>query len=174
MNLDLNKVNLIKDSWEKTIVNSSRLKFSTDFYNYISNVSCEVRELFVNDIKLPPGVFIFMISSIVNNVERLNEIEPDLVKLGQRHKGYRVRPFMYIIVCRSFIQTIDDWYKNDKQRLEIIQAWVTFFTQLTKIMVLNNDFKHDKMIDINETTYREFKQFIANQMKPKSKRCKCC
>ena len=174
MNLDVNQVNLIKNTWQNTEIENTRMLFSKNFYRHIFKMSNEVRHLFVNDIKLPPGVFIFMISTIIENVERLSDIEQDIIKLGQRHKGYRVKPYMYMIVTRSFIITIDEWYKNDAQRLEISRAWIAFFKKLNTLMIHDSKFKQSNLIDIHKTSDRDFQKYIARQMNSSKQFCKCC
>ena len=73
------------------------------FYGRLFELAPQVRPLFRQDIAVQGRKLMDMLTVLVGNLDRFEEMEPILKAMGQRHAGYGVRPEHYEIVTSALI-----------------------------------------------------------------------
>ena len=73
------------------------------FYGRLFELAPHVRPLFRQDIAVQGRKLMDMLTTLVGNLDRFDELEPLLKAMGQRHAGYGVRPEHYETVRSALI-----------------------------------------------------------------------
>src|SRR5262245_31203989 len=73
------------------------------FYGRLFEVAPEVRPMFKQDITVQGRKLMEMLTTLVGNLDRLDELNGMLRAMGQRHAGYGVRTEHYAFVSTSLI-----------------------------------------------------------------------
>lgn len=104
------------------------------FYGKLFEEAPAVKPLFTADMTEQGRKLMQMISIAVNNMERVEEIVPALVALGERHEEYGAQPEHYPVVGAVLIDTLrtalgEGW--SD----EAEAAWSKTYDALASVML---------------------------------------
>ena len=92
------------------------------FYGRLFELAPEVRPLFRQDTEVQGRKLMDMITTLVAHLDRLDELDPMLRALGQRHAGYGVLPEHYTTVSTALLwalgQALDEAFSP-----EVKAAW---------------------------------------------------
>ncbi len=130
--LTSHQIKLVESSWDYILINSKEA--GTIFYEKLFSIAPELRELFKGDINSQSQKLISLITFAVHKLNNFNEIVSDVIALGIRHKGYKVKPEHFPIVGEALLWTLgkglgDRW--NEETKL----AWATTYNTLAKTMI---------------------------------------
>lgn len=125
------QVKLIKISWQKVMPISD--KAAELFYGKLFELDPSVKPMFKGDMTEQGQKLMKMINTVVNGLERLDEIVPAVQQLGVRHVAYGVKDEHYDTVGEALIWTLgaglgDDFTEPTKE------AWVTAYGILADTM----------------------------------------
>ena len=73
------------------------------FYGRLFELAPQVRPLFRQDIAVQGRKLMDMLTTLITNLDRFEELEPVLKAMGQRHAGYGVQPEHYETVTSALI-----------------------------------------------------------------------
>jgi nitric oxide dioxygenase len=104
------------------------------FYGRLFEVAPEVRGLFKNSIDEQSKKLLEMLGTIVDSLDRLQELEPRLIELGRRHAGYGVKPEHYDLVRTALLWSIARALDNEFDA-ETKTAWNEMLRAVTAVML---------------------------------------
>ncbi|MEO1775172.1 MAG: globin domain-containing protein [Pseudomonadota bacterium] len=105
MALTSTEARLIRQSWLRIAPVAS--VFGDVFYGRLFAVAPELRPFFCADMALQSGKFLDMLASLVEAVERLDTIGPEIDTMAAQHVTYGVQPEHYGPVGEALIWTLD-------------------------------------------------------------------
>jgi hemoglobin-like flavoprotein len=126
------QVQIIRDSWEK--VKPLGITAGEIFYGHLFEAAPFVKPLFKGEIKAQAGKLIAMIGTVVRNLDKLDVISADIVKLAQRHNGYGAKPEHYAVVGSCLLQTLEQGL-GEHWNEELKEAWTTAYGILSSVMI---------------------------------------
>lgn len=104
------------------------------FYGRLFEVAPEVRGLFKNSLEDQSRKLLEMLGTIVDSLDRLQELEPQLVELGRRHAGYGVKPEHYAVMRTALLWSIARALDNGFDA-ETKMAWNEMLRAVTAVML---------------------------------------
>jgi len=127
------EIALIKKSWgfirkiDKAVVGDI-------FYNKLFFDNPELRKMFPQNMEEQYQKLLDMLNTIVERLEKLDELKGDIVAMAKRHKGYGVKPQHYTMAGIALIwalqKTLADEWNED-----IRSAWVNCYAILSGTMI---------------------------------------
>jgi hemoglobin-like flavoprotein len=109
--MDAEKIRLVKDSWVK--IKPLGATAADLFYARLFAIAPHVRPLFKENIRAQGKKFMDMINLIVVDLDRIEELVPELENLARRHTNYGVVFADYDAVRESLIWAFEQILKND-------------------------------------------------------------
>lgn len=103
------------------------------FYARLFELDPDLRVLFHSGMKQQGQKFMEMLHTIVDSIERLDEIVTVVWQSGKRHGGYGVRPKDYATVRTALFETFA-LYLGDRFPPETAQAWAEVYDILETTM----------------------------------------
>lgn len=126
------QIEIIRASWER--VKLLGLTAGELFYQNLFETAPAVRPLFKSDVKMQAGKLIAMIGTVVRNLDKLDVISADIVKLAQRHNGYGAKPEHYAVVGACLLKTLEQGL-GEHWNEELKEAWTTAYGILSSVMI---------------------------------------
>lgn len=103
------------------------------FYALLFKIDPDLRPLFRGDMRRQSELLITMISTAVENLDRLELVLSAVRDLGRRHAGYGVKESDYDTVETALLltlaQALDDGFTP-----EVRQAWIACYRTLAEVM----------------------------------------
>jgi hemoglobin-like flavoprotein len=130
MNFDQKQ--LVQNSWEKVLPISDTA--ATLFYGRLFELDPSTRPLFKDtNMAQQRKKLIQVIGTVVNGLNRLDQLIPAVSNLGRRHVAYGVRDEHYSSVGKALIWTLEQGLGADFTP-EVREAWTTVYTVLAETM----------------------------------------
>jgi hemoglobin-like flavoprotein len=126
------QVQIIRESWEK--VKPLGITAGEIFYGHLFEAAPFVKPLFKGEIKAQAGKLIAMIGTVVRNLDKLDVISADIVKLAQRHNGYGAKPEHYAVVGACLLKTLEQGL-GEHWNEDLKEAWTTAYGILSSVMI---------------------------------------
>lgn len=127
------QIKLVKSSWASVILiveETGQL-----FYKRLFEQAPELRPMFKGDLVSQERKLTDMITYVVANLDKLNDIIGDVKELGENHKEYGATPEQYKVVGECLVWTLKRGLE-DKWNKEIENAWVIAYTTLSEAMLV--------------------------------------
>ena len=109
-------------------------EFGVRFYANLFEAHPELRSLFRNDMAAQTKMFMYILSSAVRGLNRMQELVGGLRALGKRHVDYGVKRADYDKVASALIRTLKE-FLADEFTVELQHAWVTVFGMVAETMI---------------------------------------
>jgi hemoglobin-like flavoprotein len=103
------------------------------FYGRLFDLAPEVRPLFRQDIEVQGRKLMDMLTLLVDNLNRFEELAPVLKALGQRHAAYGVKDAHYPILSAALIWAFGIAVE-DEFSPELKSAWQTLIGAVSTVM----------------------------------------
>ena len=130
MNFDQKQ--LVQNSWEKVLPISDTA--ATLFYGRLFELDPSTRPLFKDtNMAQQRKKLIQVIGTVVNGLNRLDQLIPTVSNLGRRHLAYGVRDEHYSSVGKALIWTLEQGLGADFTP-EVRAAWTTVYAVLAETM----------------------------------------
>ena len=130
MNFDQKQ--LVQNSWEKVLPISDTA--ATLFYGRLFELDPSTRPLFKDtNMAQQRKKLIQVIGTVVNGLNRLDQLIPAVSNLGRRHVAYGVRDEHYSSVGKALIWTLEQGLGADFTP-EVREAWTTVYAVLAETM----------------------------------------
>lgn len=126
------QISLVEDSWDFIILNTSEA--GKIFYNRLFELDPSLQLLFKEDIDSQSRKLVSMITFVVHKLNNLDEVINDVVALGKRHAGYKVKREHYTTVASALLWTLEQALQ-DRWNEDMKAAWVEVYTILSQTMI---------------------------------------
>jgi len=123
---------LVRESFQSVQEYSSSL--TKLFYGRLFELAPTVRSLFASDLNEQARKLVEMLTTIVNALDRFEELGPQLVDLGRRHVTYGARPEHYDVVRVALLWALAQALDHEFDR-ETRQAWDQMLRAISAAMV---------------------------------------
>ena len=124
---------LVQHSFER--LSSFGEEASRVFYETVFEFEPATREMFADtDMESQGQKFVTFLSMIVNGLDRLESMRPQLRELGDRHVHWGVERSHYGIVGQALLTTLER-VTGIELTFEARQAWTDFYTQMVNLML---------------------------------------
>jgi adenylate cyclase len=109
-------------------------EFGVRFYANLIEAHPELRPLFRDDLAAQTKMFMYILSSAVRGLNRMQEQVGGLRALGKRHSDYGVKRADYDKVSSAFIRTLKE-FLADEFTVELNHGWVTVLGMIAETMI---------------------------------------
>jgi len=121
-----------------TVIQPLADKITKDFYQHLFEAEPATRELFKGNMDRQGAMFMTTLSLAVNGLSNIDDIQPAVWSLGDRHFGYGVKPEYFTPFRESFIRALEQ-HLGDKFTPELKSAWTEAFDTLSNAMLSQLD-----------------------------------
>lgn len=126
------QVILVKQSWDK--VKPIAPTAATLFYDRLFDTAPGVRSLFPADMTEQKVKLMDMLGAVVDSLDELDTIAPDVQELGRRHAAYGAAPAHYDVVGACLLWTLGQGL-GDQFTPEVREAWSAAYGILATTMI---------------------------------------
>lgn len=130
--MDSVEIDLIRASWAD--VWTDKQMVADIFYSNLFRLDPSLRSLFSEQMAIQGEKLMNMLNVVVNNLERLDALMPDVQALGRRHEAYGVRSNHYETVGAALISTLEQGL-GEKFTLATRVAWSNAYQTLSEVMI---------------------------------------
>lgn len=124
----------VKNCWAK-IKSAKGVDFFVDnFYRLMFEHHPDYRSLFPENLKEQKSSLLATLDNVINGIEYIDELEDELIALGQRHKEICIKKEMFDAFISTIVATANvasDFSLTDKE----LVAWEDAFSQVSNIML---------------------------------------
>ncbi|HKC35676.1 MAG TPA: globin domain-containing protein [Chitinophagaceae bacterium] len=124
---------LIKKSWT-SVKKIDPLVLGDIFYSKLFFDNPELRKMFPQNMEEQYQKLLDMLNTIVERLEKLDELKGDIVAMAKRHKDYGVKPQQYSMVGIALIWTLQKTLGQEWNE-DIRSAWVNCYAILSGTMI---------------------------------------
>lgn len=123
---------LIKTTWQQIDRMSDKLVGGL-FYDRLFSIAPEVRSLFLTPVPEQSKKLMLMLRYTTRSIDQPEELNATLSKLAQRHTGYRVQRYQYMVVGNALLWTLEKCL-GDLWSDEAEEAWASYYRFLSEAM----------------------------------------
>jgi len=131
--LTKNETALIKKSWG-LLRKIDPIVLGDVFYSKLFLDNPELRKLFPQDMEGQYRKLLDMLNTIIERLEKIDELKGDIVAMAKRHEGYGVKPEHYSAVGIALIWTLQKRLGTEWTD-EVRSAWVNCYAILSGTMI---------------------------------------
>src|ERR1700741_3890135 len=124
---------LIKKSWS-LLRKIDPVVLGDVFYNKLFFDNPELRKMFPEDMEGQYRKLLDMVNTIIERLEKIDELKGDIVAMAKRHEGYGVKPEHYSMVGIALIWTLQKSLGTEWTD-EVRSAWVNCYAILSGTMI---------------------------------------
>jgi nitric oxide dioxygenase len=104
------------------------------FYGRLFELAPSVRRLFASDLSEQSRKLLEMLATVVNALDRFEELRPQLAELGRRHVTYGARPEHYDVVRVALLWALARALEHEFDR-DTRHAWDQMLRAISAAMV---------------------------------------
>lgn len=149
------QIELIERSW--SAVQPMRTQAGMLFYRKLFESAPAVRHLFKDDITEQANKLMVILGYVVSKLHRMDELLPEVKKLGARHNGYGTEPAHYEIVGHCLISTLKEGL-GTSWNAEIQDAWVIAYNTLKNVMIIAQEEEKNMWPTLESNKHRSWQQ----------------
>lgn len=105
------------------------------FYKKLFEAAPSVRHMFKPDINPQANKLIQVLGYVVSKLNKMDELLPEVQRLGERHNQYGAEPAHYEVVGQCLIATLQEGL-GEHWTPEVQDAWVTAFNTIKNVMIV--------------------------------------
>jgi hemoglobin-like flavoprotein len=125
------QIELVKASWREVL--PIRDQAAALFYTRLFELDPALRQLFNGNMEEQGRKLMQMLNTVVQNLDRLNELLPQVRELAQRHVEYGVKDSDYDTVGSALMWTLGIGL-GDAFTPDLSEAWATAYMALSDAM----------------------------------------
>jgi hemoglobin-like flavoprotein len=126
------QIEMVQQSWEK--IKPAAQSAGELFYQKLFERAPQVRHLFRNDISEQAGKLTYMLTYVVNRLDKLETMLDDVQKLAVRHDKYGAEPEHYMVVGDCLLETLEEGLGEDWNH-HLMRAWAAAYGTLANAMI---------------------------------------
>lgn len=127
------QINLVQQSWAKVLPIAKEAGLL--FYDKLFKAAPGVRHLFKPDISEQANKLVTILGYVVAKLNKMEELLPEVRKLGARHNHYGAEPAHYEVVGQCLVATLKEGL-GEAWTAEVQDAWVTAYNTLKNVMII--------------------------------------
>lgn len=127
------QIRLVQQSWAGVLPVARQAGLL--FYSKLFEAAPGVRHLFKPDISEQANKLVTILGYVVTKLDRMEELLPEVKKLGARHNAYGAEPFHYEVVGQCLIATLKEGL-GEGWSAEVQDAWITAYNTLKNVMIV--------------------------------------
>lgn len=127
------QIALMQKSWARVL--PMKAQVGMIFYGKLFEAAPQVRHLFKDDVSAQAGKLVMILGYVVAKLNHMEELLPEVKKLGERHRHFGAEPAHYEVVGQCLIETLEEGLGNDWTP-EVRDAWVTAYNTLKNVMIV--------------------------------------
>ena len=131
--LTAKEIALVKKSWV-SIRKIDPGIIADVFYTKLFHDNPELRKMFPQNMEGQYGKLIDMLNTIIERLEKLDDLKGDIVQMAKRHVNYGVLPQHYNMVGKALLWTLQKNLGNE-WNAELRTAWVNCYAVLSGTMI---------------------------------------
>jgi len=124
---------LIKKSWS-LIRKIDPVVAGDIFYSKLFFDNPELRKIFPEDMTSQCRKLIEMLNTIVERLEKIDELKGDIADMAKRHEGYGVKPEHYNMVGVALLRTLQKGLGTEWTD-QVRSAWINCYAILSGTMI---------------------------------------
>ena len=124
---------LIKKSWS-LLDKIDPIVLADVFYSKLFFDNPELRKMFPEEMEGQYRKLLDMLNTIIERLEKIDELKGDIVAMAKRHEGYGVKPEHYSMVGIALIWTLQKRLGTEWTD-EVRSAWVNCYAILSGTMI---------------------------------------
>ena len=113
---------------------SEKAQVARLFYARLFQLDPSLRDMFKDDLSLQGQKVVTMLGTLIDGLNRPEQIVPILSALGQRHAGYGVRDSHYATVGSALLWTLERCLGPDFTA-EMRDAWIALYFVVSRTMI---------------------------------------
>lgn len=125
------QIDIVKKSWQDVL--PMRAKAAELFYSKLFEMDPALKQLFTGNMTEQGRKLMQMLNTVVEKLDKLNELLPEVRDLAQRHVQYGVKDSDYDTVGGAFLWTLKAGL-GDAFTPTVAEAWNTAYTALSDAM----------------------------------------
>jgi methyl-accepting chemotaxis protein len=127
------QIDLVQQSWKSVLPIAKEAGLL--FYAKLFEAAPGVRNLFKPDISEQANKLVTILGYVVAKLNRMEELLPEVQKLGARHNKYGTEPAHYEVVGQCLIATLKEGL-GTAWTAEVQNAWITAYNTLKNVMIV--------------------------------------
>lgn len=127
------QIELVQQSWSKLLPVAKEAGLI--FYQKLFALAPEVRPLFKPDISEQANKLVTILGYVVSKLKYMEDLLPEVQKLGARHTAYGTEPKHYEAVGHCLLETLKEGLGKDWTP-EVQDAWITAYNTLKNVMIV--------------------------------------
>lgn len=140
------QVNLVQQSWGQVLPIAKQAGLL--FYSKLFEAAPGVRPLFKPDISEQANKLVTILGYVVSKLNRMEELLPEVQKLGARHNSYGAEAAHYEVVGQCLIATLKEGL-GDAWTPEVQNAWITAYNTLKNVMIVAQEEDSHRQVKIS-------------------------
>ena len=126
------EIGLIQESLEYILPKT--LEVGRRLYDHLFALDPEIRSLFRTDMETQSRKLMSILVHICSNLDRMDQLEPELRELALKHDAYRVRATHYDLLGQALLQTLGEACDN-RWTPPLQQAWTKAYQLVAESMI---------------------------------------
>lgn len=124
----------VKACWDKIKSAKGSDLFVDKFYQLMFEHHPETRSLFPENLIEQKRTLLSTLDNVINGIEYINELEKELIELGQHHKNIGIKQEMFNAFITTIVETANSSSDYRLTNEELI-AWENAFREVSNIML---------------------------------------
>ncbi len=126
------QIEMVQQSWER--IKPGAQSAGELFYQKLFEKAPQVRHMFRSDISEQAGKLTYMLTYVVNRLDKLDTMVDDVQKLAVRHDKYGAEPEHYMVVGDCLLETLQEGLGEDWNH-QLMRAWAAAYGTLANAMI---------------------------------------
>lgn len=127
------EIKIVRETWAMASTDPDAA--ASLFYGKLFEAAPDVKPLFTADMTDQGRKLMQMIGIAVNNMDRIEQIVPALIELGERHDDYGAQDAHYPVVGEVLIDTLRAALGDAFFTEEAEQAWARTYSAVASVML---------------------------------------
>jgi hemoglobin-like flavoprotein len=127
------QIKLVQQSWAMVLPVAQQAGLL--FYEKLFEAAPGVQHLFKTDINEQANKLVTILGYIVSKLDHMEELLPEVQRLGARHNNYGTEAFHYEAVGQCLMATLKEG-TGAAWTAEVQDAWITAYNTLKNVMIV--------------------------------------
>ena len=124
----------VKACWDKIKLAKGADLFVEKFYQLMFEHHPETRPLFPENLTEQKRTLLSTLDNVINGIEYIDELEKELLELGQHHKNIGIKKEMFNGFITTIVEAANSSSDYQLTKEELI-AWENAFREISNIML---------------------------------------
>jgi hemoglobin-like flavoprotein len=127
------QIKLVQESWSQVLPIAKQAGLI--FYDKLFIAAPGIRHLFKPDISEQANKLVTILGYVVSKLNKMEELLPEVRRLGERHNQYGAEPAHYEVVGQCLVATLKEGL-GSSWNADVQDAWITAYNTLKSVMII--------------------------------------